>query len=115
MSWITENSTQSPKKNSYPLPHIDDLLKKLGGSAYFSAMDLASGYWQVNLNSQDCEKCAVITAEGLFEPTQMPQGLCNAPATFQQAMDFILEDLKLSCVLVYLDNILYSHKPSQIT
>ena len=35
----------------------------------------------------------------------MPQGLCNAPATFQWAMDNILSDLKLSCVLVYLDNI----------
>lgn len=35
----------------------------------------------------------------------MPKGLYNAPATFQQAMDSILQDLKLSCVLVYLDNI----------
>ena len=35
----------------------------------------------------------------------MPQGLCNAPATFQRAMDSILGDLKLSCDLVYLDDI----------
>ena len=35
----------------------------------------------------------------------MPQGLCNAPATFQRAMDVILDNLKLSCVLVYLDDI----------
>ena len=35
----------------------------------------------------------------------MPQGLCNAPATFQRAMDNLLGDLKLSCVLVYLDDI----------
>ena len=35
----------------------------------------------------------------------MPQGLCNAPATFQQAIDNLLHDLKLSYVLVYLDNI----------
>ena len=35
----------------------------------------------------------------------MPQGLWNAPATFQRAMYYILSDLKLSCVLVYLDNI----------
>ena len=35
----------------------------------------------------------------------MPQGLCNAPATFQRAIDNIMGDLKLSCVLVYLDNI----------
>ncbi|KAJ9085726.1 hypothetical protein DSO57_1011195 [Entomophthora muscae] len=35
----------------------------------------------------------------------MPQGLSNAPATFQRAMDAVMEDLKLSCVLVYLDDI----------
>ena len=35
----------------------------------------------------------------------MPQGLCNTPATFQKAMNVILADLKLSTVLVYLDNI----------
>lgn len=33
----------------------------------------------------------------------MLQGLCYAPATFQCCMDSILGDLKMSCVLVYLD------------
>ena len=93
------------KKDSYPLPRIDNSLRELGGSCYFSAMDLASGYWQVDLTPEDREKAALITADGLFEPTRMPQGLCNAPATFQRAMDTILQDLKLSCVLVYLDDI----------
>ena len=41
------------KKDSYPLPCIDDLLRRLGGSKYFSAMDLASGYWQVDLSPED--------------------------------------------------------------
>ena len=93
------------KKDSYPLPRINDSLRVLGGSKYFSAMDLASGYWQVELSPEDREKCALISSEGLFEPTRMPQGLCNAPATFQRAMDGILGDLKMSCVLVYLDDI----------
>ena len=35
----------------------------------------------------------------------MPQGLCNTPATFQRLMDYVLSDLKFSCVLFYLDNI----------
>lgn len=35
----------------------------------------------------------------------MTQGLFNAPDTFQRAMDTIMGDLKLPCVLVYLDNI----------
>ena len=68
-------------------------------------MDLASGYWQVDLSPADQEKCALISSEGLFEPTRMPHGLCNAPATFQRAMDNLLGDLKMSCVLVYLDDI----------
>ena len=68
-------------------------------------MDLASGYWQVDLSPEDRQKAALITSEGFFEPTCMLQGLCNAPATFQRAMDSILHDLKLSCVLVYLDDI----------
>jgi hypothetical protein len=32
------------KKDSYPLPRIDDALDKLGGAKFFSAMDLISGY-----------------------------------------------------------------------
>ena len=63
------------------------------------------GYWQIELPTPDQEKCAIICNQELFQPTQMPQGLCNAPATFQRAMDVILNDLKLFCVLVYLDDI----------
>jgi hypothetical protein len=93
------------KKDSYPLPRIDNALDKLGGAKYFSAMDLISGYWQIDLPKKDQEKCAIITQQGLYQPTQMPQGLCNAPATFQRAMDIVLANLKVTCVLVYLDDI----------
>lgn len=93
------------KKDSYPLPQIDDTLDRLGGAKYFSAMDLISGYWQIDLPPSEQEKCAIITEKGLYQPTCMPQGLANAPATFQRAMDSVLGDLKLSCVLVYLDDI----------
>ena len=68
-------------------------------------MDLVSGYWQIDMGPEDQEKCALITPQGLFQPTRMPQGLCNAPATFQRCMDTVLGDLKMSCVLVYLENI----------
>ena len=38
------------KKDVYPLPMIDDVLDTLGGSQYFSTLDLSSGYWQIELD-----------------------------------------------------------------
>ena len=92
-------------KDSYPLPRIDNTLDQLGNAKFFSAMDLISGYRQVKLPPSEQEKCAIITSNRLCQPTRMPQGLGNAPATFQRIMDTILSDLKYSCVLIYLDNI----------
>ena len=47
----------------------------------------------------------IITSTGLYQPTYMPQGLCNSPATFQQCMDTISGDLIIYFVFVYLDYI----------
>ena len=44
------------KKDAQPLPHIDDTLDVLAGSCWFSTLDLASGYWQVEVDDNDREK-----------------------------------------------------------
>ena len=44
------------KKDAQPLPHIDDTLDVLVGSCWFSTLDLASGYWQVEIDDNDREK-----------------------------------------------------------
>ena len=40
------------KKNSYPLPLIDEALALLGKCMFFTSFDLKSGYWQVVMNEK---------------------------------------------------------------
>ena len=94
------------KKDSYPLPRIDDSLDVLGKANYFSTLDLASGYWQIQLTDEAKEKSAFCTNSGLYQFTVMPFGLTNAPATFQRLMERVLAGLQWHTCLVYIDDII---------
>ena len=74
---------RTTKLDEFPLPRIDDILDQLRGSGHFSTLDLASGYWQIAMDSQSKEKTAFTTYSGLFQFRKMLFGLVNAPATFQ--------------------------------
>ena len=98
------------RKDVYPLPRVDDILIALGDSKYFSSLDLASGYWQIELEEDARKKSAFTTYNGLFEFIRMPFGLCNAPATFQRLMQRVLSGLEYKCCFIYLDDILVASK-----
>jgi hypothetical protein len=70
------------KKDVYLLLRIDDTLNKMKGMKYYSSMNLAAGYWHVEIAEADKEKSAFICTMGLFEFNVMPFGLTNTLATF---------------------------------
>ena len=67
---------------------------------------MASGYWQVSLSPEARCKTAFATHSGLFQFKVMPFGLCNGPAIFERLMDRVLQGLRWSRCLVYLDDII---------
>lgn len=77
------------KKDAHLLPRIDDTLVTLGKAKWFYTLDLASHYWQVDVNPDDKPKTVFSTPFGLFQFRVMPFSLCNAPATFQWLMESV--------------------------
>lgn len=97
-------------KDKYPIPRIDEIIDAMSGSKIFSTLDATSGYYQIEMNEEDKKKTAFAFKGGLYEFNRMPFGLCNAPATFQRAMDSILEEERGRFVIPYLDDIIIFSK-----
>ena len=93
------------KRDSSPLPNIDDLLANVSRRKIYTQVDLYSGFWQIPLREEDKPKTAFITPMGLFQWTVMPFGLMNAPATFQTFMEKVLKPVLHDIVEVYIDDI----------
>ncbi|XP_056880813.1 uncharacterized protein LOC130521201 [Takifugu flavidus] len=100
--WLNARSV----KDAHPLPHQSDCLAALGGNAFFSTMDLTSGFYNIPLHQSDRHYTAFTTPLGLYEYNRLPQGLCNSPASFMRMMLSIFGDLNFSNLLCYLDDLL---------
>ena len=85
------------KKDSYPLPRIQEALESLVGAGHFSCLDLKSRFWQIEMDEL-LKQYTVFTVGnlGFFECDYIPFRLCNLPATFQRLMQNCLGELNLN-------------------
>eukprot|EP00171_Calliarthron_tuberculosum_P021901 IDg21901t1 len=93
-------------KDTYPLPRMDDCLDSLGTASHFTTLDCNSGYWKVKLAEGDRDKTAFTSHAGTFQFKRMSFGLCNAPETFQRALDILLAGYRWRSCFVYLDDVI---------
>lgn len=93
-------------RDAYALPNLEESFSALAGSQWFSVMDLKSGYYQIEMNEADKAKTAFVCPFGFYEFNRMPQGITNAPSTFQRLMEKCMQDINLKEVLVFLDDLI---------
>ena len=99
------------KKDSYPLPQIQEVLESLVDTSHFSCLDLKSRFWQIRMNKTSRQYTTFTVGNlGFFKCDRMPFRLCNAPATFRWLMQNCMGELNFVYCLIYLDDlIVFSH------
>lgn len=91
-------------RDAYALPNVEETFSALSGAKWFSVMDLKSGYYQIEMEESDKPKTAFVCPLGFWEFNHMPQGITNAPSTFQRLMEMCMGDINLKEVLAFIDD-----------
>ncbi|KAG2779394.1 hypothetical protein Pcac1_g10629 [Phytophthora cactorum] len=78
-----------------PIPRKDVIIDSMAKSTIYSALDLCDGFYQILMRESDVALTAVSTPSGmLWEWLVMPQGLKNAPATFNRCVTHLLRSVR---------------------
>ena len=92
-------------KDHTPLTRQDDIIESLARATVRGKIDLICAYYQILMREADIHKTAFKTPFGTYEWLVMPQGLCNAVATFQRYMNWVLRKYVGRFCAVYIDDI----------
>lgn len=101
---------EKTKDERWPIPHVDEILGNLGKCSYFTTLDLAQGFHQIEMHPDSIQKTAFSVNNGHYEYLRMPFGLKNAPCTFQRVMDNVLREYLHKFCFVYMDDIVVFSK-----
>lgn len=92
------------KRSPFPLPKISDMLQKLSGFKYATAIDLSMGYYHIPLDEASQKLCTTVLPWTKYQWCRLPMGICNAPDIFQAVIADLFHDVDF--VQAYLDDIL---------
>jgi hypothetical protein len=92
------------KRKPFPLPKISDLLRKLSGFKYATAIDLCMGYYHIPLDLEAQKLYTTILPWGKYQYKRLPMGVKTSLDIFQIIMYELLGDIPN--IKVYLDDIL---------
>lgn len=88
--------------DGFPMPQVHKILESLYSAAFFSTLDLRSGYWQVERSPESIAKTAFVTKNNQYEILRLPFVLKNAAASFQCPLCCLMSLVKYAlCTLTY--------------
>jgi len=91
------------KRKQYPLPIINDILRKRTGYKYFTKLDISIQYYTFELDEVSQDLCTMVTPFGMYKYAQLPMGLKCSPYFSQATMENFLRDIEDT--EVYIDDV----------
>ena len=92
------------RKDSFPLPFVDQMLERVAGHEFYFFLDGYSRYNQIEIALEDQEKTKFTCPFGTFSFRKMPFRLCNEPGTFQRCMMGIFNDMIEHVLEIFMGN-----------
>jgi hypothetical protein len=92
------------KKDSFPMPSVQDNIARLAGSRIFSGIDMAGAFHCIEMDPRDREKTAFATPFGSFQQKRLGFGLTNGPPTYCRLTERILRDIPHSVAIGFMDD-----------
>jgi hypothetical protein len=80
-------------RKPYPLPKVQDLLRKIGKFKYATTLDLVMGFYNITMDEEAQRICTLILPWGKYRLTRLAMGLVIAPDVFQARIHDIFHDL----------------------
>jgi Retroviral aspartyl protease./Reverse transcriptase (RNA-dependent DNA polymerase). len=91
------------RRKIYPLPRIQDILRRRKGYKYFTKLDLSMQYYAFELDEESSELCVIVTPFGKYKYKRLPMGICLSTDIAQEIMEKVLQDI--DNVEIYLGDI----------
>lgn len=93
-------------KDRHPIPFFRETLAQLNKAKIFSKFDVIHAFHRIRMKPGSEWLTAFSTRLGTYQYKVMPFGLCNAPATFQRAINDALFGYLDKFCTAYLDDVL---------